>query len=120
GYGFDNIGDVLSMPPVLMERYMAAAEKILSNAILTDTNPPPRVKRYPAHELPGSAQGGPVGGTAKSLNREGDIYVDHEFIEDGEYVFRVRAWGQQAGNEPRRMAVLVDGEDLKTFYDSVE
>ena len=28
GYGFDNIGDVLSLPPILMEKYMAAAEEI--------------------------------------------------------------------------------------------
>src|SRR5947207_2852242 len=30
GYGFDNIGDVLSMPPILMEKYLAAAEKIVA------------------------------------------------------------------------------------------
>ncbi len=29
GYGFDNIGDVLSMPPILMEKYLAAAEKVV-------------------------------------------------------------------------------------------
>jgi hypothetical protein len=29
GYGFDNIGDVLSLSPVLLEKYLAAAEKIL-------------------------------------------------------------------------------------------
>ena len=28
GYGFDNIGDVLSLPPMLMERYLAAAEAV--------------------------------------------------------------------------------------------
>jgi mono/diheme cytochrome c family protein len=28
GYGFDNIGDVLSLPPLLLEKYLAAAEKI--------------------------------------------------------------------------------------------
>jgi hypothetical protein len=28
GYGFDNIGDVLSIPPILMEKYLAAAETI--------------------------------------------------------------------------------------------
>src|SRR6266542_2093892 len=28
GYGFDNIGDVLTVSPVLMEKYLAAAEKI--------------------------------------------------------------------------------------------
>lgn len=32
GYGFDNIGDVLTLPPVLLERYLAAAEKILQAA----------------------------------------------------------------------------------------
>ncbi|HVY71776.1 MAG TPA: DUF1587 domain-containing protein, partial [Verrucomicrobiae bacterium] len=29
GYGFDNIGDVLSLPPILLEKYLAAADKIL-------------------------------------------------------------------------------------------
>ncbi len=28
GYGFDNIGDVLSLPPLLMEKYLDAAEVI--------------------------------------------------------------------------------------------
>jgi hypothetical protein len=35
GYGFDNIGDVLSISPLLMEKYVAAAEKIVRTAILT-------------------------------------------------------------------------------------
>jgi hypothetical protein len=32
GYGFDNIGDVLSLPPILLEKYLTAAEKIVANA----------------------------------------------------------------------------------------
>ena len=32
GHGFDNIGDVLTMSPVLMERYLAAAEAIVQRA----------------------------------------------------------------------------------------
>jgi hypothetical protein len=32
GYGFDNIGDVLSLPPLLMEKYLAAAEKVVDRA----------------------------------------------------------------------------------------
>src|SRR5947207_627197 len=32
GYGFDNIGDVLSLPPLLMEKYLAAAETIIDRA----------------------------------------------------------------------------------------
>jgi len=33
GYGFDNIGDVLSLSPVLLERYMSAANKIVKAAV---------------------------------------------------------------------------------------
>ncbi len=32
GYGFDNIGDVLSLSPLLLEKYLAAAEKIAEMA----------------------------------------------------------------------------------------
>ncbi len=32
GYGFDNIGDVLSLPPLLMEKYLTAAEEIIERA----------------------------------------------------------------------------------------
>lgn len=32
GHGFDNIGDVLSIPPILLEKYLAAAEKIVERA----------------------------------------------------------------------------------------
>jgi hypothetical protein len=33
GYGFDNIGDVLSLSPLLLEKYMQAAEVIAANAV---------------------------------------------------------------------------------------
>ena len=36
GYGFDNIGDVLSMPPILTEKYLAAAEKVVEAAWKSD------------------------------------------------------------------------------------
>src|SRR5471030_1852473 len=40
GYGFDNIGDVLSISPLLMEKYLKAAEQVASNAIVVpDTRP---------------------------------------------------------------------------------
>jgi hypothetical protein len=33
GYGFDNIGDVLSLPPILLEKYLAAAEQAIEKAM---------------------------------------------------------------------------------------
>src|SRR5262249_44422549 len=38
GYGFDNIGDVLTVSPLLLEKYMAAAETIVSEAVPTVSN----------------------------------------------------------------------------------
>jgi hypothetical protein len=41
GYGFDNIGDVLTLSPMLLEKYVAAAKTIVSEAV-------PVVDREPA------------------------------------------------------------------------
>ncbi len=35
GYGFDNIGDVLSVSPLLLEKYLQAAETIVASAVPT-------------------------------------------------------------------------------------
>ncbi len=37
GYGFDNIADVISLPTILMEKYLTAAEEI---ATASDVVPP--------------------------------------------------------------------------------
>ncbi len=39
GYGFDNVGDVLALPPLLMERYLAAAERVAERVIVADLIP---------------------------------------------------------------------------------
>jgi hypothetical protein len=36
GHGFDNIGDVLSLPPILLEKYLAAAEALVDAAFRSD------------------------------------------------------------------------------------
>jgi hypothetical protein len=51
GYGFDNIAGVLSLSPALMEKYLAAAEKIAKAAIVPPTPPEPSVQRYAAREF---------------------------------------------------------------------
>jgi hypothetical protein len=51
GYGFDNIADVLSLSPALMERYLAASEKIATAAIIPSTPPPPSVGHYAAGDF---------------------------------------------------------------------
>jgi hypothetical protein len=44
GHGFDNIGDVLTLSPLLMERYLDAAETIANRVIVV--NPPKPSVRY--------------------------------------------------------------------------
>ena len=39
GYGFDNVSDVLSLSPTLMQDYLAAADQIFDEAITTDPVP---------------------------------------------------------------------------------
>ena len=38
GYGFDNIGDVLSISPLLMEKYLTAAEEVVNLALPDDAS----------------------------------------------------------------------------------
>src|SRR3954463_11717391 len=40
GYGFDNIADVLNMSPLLMEKYLAAAQAVVAKAVPTITKVP--------------------------------------------------------------------------------
>src|SRR4051794_13870005 len=45
GYGFDNIGDVLSLSPLLFEKYLTAAESVLEQAIVIADPPKPSLNR---------------------------------------------------------------------------
>ncbi|MEO6080308.1 MAG: DUF1592 domain-containing protein [Steroidobacteraceae bacterium] len=44
GYGFDNIADVLNMSPLLMEKYLAAAQTVVDKVV-------PKVHRTPAVQI---------------------------------------------------------------------
>jgi len=59
--------------------------------------------------------GSPADDDGRILTSDGEIAVTHQLPESGEYVLRIRASGDQAGPEPVRMAVRIDGKDLKRF-----
>jgi len=46
GYGFDNIGDVLTMSPLLAEKYLAAAEQVMDRAIQSSDPYAKKVKKF--------------------------------------------------------------------------
>jgi hypothetical protein len=70
GYGFDNIGDVLTVAPVLFERYMTAAEQIAERAIVGEI--PPRLRRLvvPLEAAGPPPAGSGTGGRALVVNAE--------------------------------------------------
>jgi cytochrome c5 len=110
GYGFDNIGDVLSLPPLLLEKYLAAAEKITQAAILTGSALEGPVAKFNGNQLAGPGGGS---GTARGLASNGELSTEFDFSKAGEYVLRARAYGQQAGSEVVKMAFRLDGKEAK-------
>jgi Protein of unknown function (DUF1592)/Protein of unknown function (DUF1588)/Protein of unknown function (DUF1585)/Protein of unknown function (DUF1587)/Protein of unknown function (DUF1595)/Ca-dependent carbohydrate-binding module xylan-binding/Planctomycete cytochrome C len=119
GYGFDNIGDVLSLPPLLMEKYLAAAETISEMAIGAKPRPQ-SVKTWDAEALASVTNGSSRGEFGVVLTSESEITVNHAFPKNGDYLIRVHASGDQAGHEPVRMAVRIDGKELKRFDVTVQ
>ena len=117
-YGFDNIAGVQRMSPTLMERYLAAAQKISSVAVgaspraaTTDTFlvPPELQQNRRLEELPFGTRGGTV--------------VRHTFPSDGVYSIRVQLT-RYAGasfdevpvfDEPQRLELSVDGAPVHVF-----
>ncbi|MBC7815417.1 MAG: DUF1587 domain-containing protein, partial [Planctomycetaceae bacterium] len=114
GYGFDNIGDVLSVSPLLMEKYLDAAEKISEKVISTADPAKSRKVRFAGKQLKpgGSAEDQ---GEFFGINSVGHVVAEHKFPRDGEYLLRGRAAADQAGNEVAKMVFSIDDKPVHTF-----
>ncbi len=109
GYGFDNIVDALSLPPVLAEKYMDAAALAARAAVpVPGETAPPVMERYLAERM----------GQDEQLH----LSVDHVFPVDGEYTPR-SAWYQALrGGLKVRLRLFLDGREvanqvLSFFYE---
>ena len=110
GYGFDNIADVLSVSPMLTERYLAAARKIsrlavgdLSLAPSTDIF---EVNKY-LHQDARVSEDLPFGS-------RGGMAARHTFPVDAEYVVKIYLSRTYDGRvrglaEPHQLEVRLDG-----------
>jgi len=81
GYGFDNIGDVLTVSPTLMERYLLAASKISRQAVGDTTMPP----TYVTYSLPHGLKQDDRMSDDLPVGSRGGITLKHFFPVDGEY-----------------------------------
>jgi hypothetical protein len=105
GYGFDNIADVLTISPVLMENYVDAAEIIASRAMGAD----------PLPKKPLEAQYHTKDKTIRRLDLS-TIEASHRVEWDGDYVIRFGMPGERnADSQPVTLGFWMDGTLMKTM-----
>ena len=119
GYGFDNIGDVLTITPGLLERYLLAAKEIARTAI-GDASIRPVTHEY---RLPLSLIQDIRMSEDLPFGTRGGLAVRHTFPADGEYEIAIDLQRNQlalgnrirGGNDGNVIDVLLDGELVKRF-----
>ena len=110
-YGFDNIADALNVSPVLLEKYVDAAETAVRTAIFGGEELKPAMTHYSAPvripALPKSFAGYDESG----LTSLSSTHAVHRFPVDGEYRFHVVLNGHRPNqSEPAHVAFWVDGK----------
>src|SRR5260370_38223703 len=91
GYGFDNNGDVLSLSPLLMEKYITAARRISQVAVYGETFPAKpgllaRLMPKKGHDEPENL----ATNTYLPYSMRGALYGTFPFPVEAEYEFRIR------------------------------
>jgi mono/diheme cytochrome c family protein len=114
--GFDNVADVQTFSPTLMEGYLRAASRIAMLAIGDPSGTPTQA----TFKLPKTAsqmshvEGAPPG-------TRGGISVDHTFVADGDYVFSMDFFAEPLGflfgntRPGEEIEVSLDGARLAIF-----
>lgn len=110
GYGFDNIGDVLSLSPMLMEKYLNAAEAVAREAIVI---PEGDKIEYGADAFKFQPLLANANGEFLNFYTVGTATIDHKFKLGGHYKLRIKAFGDQAGPDPCKMLVTLDEQPIQ-------
>ena len=115
GEGFDNIGDVLSVPPLLMEKYLDAAEQIAATVIDTRDFSKGTTQRFAADKMKSSNGGNVDGNGFHVLASTGSLTATVSAPANGKYKIRIHASATQAGDDDAKMALRIDGKDVHEF-----
>ncbi|HYP14325.1 MAG TPA: DUF1587 domain-containing protein, partial [Bryobacteraceae bacterium] len=101
GAGFDTNGETLFVSPLLMERYMEAAQQIVDRAIIS----PQLVKNFPANTLLPVAEGSAT--APRELAPGGELSAMLSVYLDADYDVRVAV--ERAPAEGTSLALKIDG-----------
>ena len=111
GYGFDNIGDVLSMSPLLMEKYLAASEKVVKASI--------RIAKTKSQLVEGAS----LSATPGAVPRDGGMFFSSngtasyrfKVTAPGWYRIRLRMGEHHAGDQYSLVELRMGRDKLTTF-----
>jgi hypothetical protein len=106
GYGYDNIGDVLTLAPAHLERYLKAAEDALATAFDDPTQNPVKLTTKGATMI----GGGTPQGDSLLFVTNARARTQFNLPRAGTYTLEVVAGGDQAGPEPAIMKIYVSGQ----------
>jgi hypothetical protein len=111
-HGFNNMADVLTVSPALLEAYISAAGKI-SREALGDAQAAPVMATYMIPRV--ISQTRHVNGTP--FGTRGGVAITHTFPADGEYVFKIAFYTHQQGYlfgqaqaKGQQLEIAVNGE----------
>lgn len=121
GHGFDNIGDVLSMSPLLMERYLEAAEAIVSRVIVLDPLPPSRNYRNgktldPRHDDVPDERYRLLDPTATEPWKSGPFTTGADsfnIASDAEIIYRATLYAETESDTPVEVVLFIQGDELE-------
>lgn len=89
GYGFDNIGEVLSLAPVLIERYMSVARTVSRLAVGDQAIKPESAEFRPPKRTGGSRRSERASDDLP-FDSAGGLSISHRFPLDAEYVIKIK------------------------------
>ncbi len=125
-FGFDNIADALSLSPLLMEKYLAASERISRLAVFGPELKAQTVRFEPTQPRR-SESANPVrveqpafytmtDYDVSGIGHPGAFHLAYRFPAAGEYLFRIRAAGARpSGSEPQQLDLWIDRSIVQTF-----
>ena len=116
GHGFDNNAGTLSLSPLLVEKYMAAAEKVARTAVF---GPEPMKPERVAHQPWFAADAFSKNKTVhfdydeSGMSLPNSLHVVQRFTVDGEYRLRCILRGvRPIGSDPIELAFWIDGKKV--------
>jgi hypothetical protein len=125
GHGFDNLGEVLTVSPMLLEKYLAAAQTIVERAVPGESALPAETvisgKQFAATNAPASGKGKPATGPLTlSYYEPARVTHHHKFPEGGTFKMVLdlgtteRFVDNQFDYNQCRITLRIDGQEVWT------